>query len=313
MTLALGIDMGGTNTAYGFVDNNGKILVEGSVATRGHGPIEHFMAAMKSELDPVIKDLIYKGHTIAGIGIGAPNGNFYSGELVFAPNLPWKGIIPLAKLFAAAFGLKTTITNDANAAAIGEMKYGVAKDLKDFVMVTLGTGLGSGFVANGQLIYGHDGFAGELGHVIAVRGGRKCGCGRLGCLERYASATGIVITAAEWLSTRDEPSLLRETEGKLTAQHIHEAAIAGDTLALQLFDYTADILGQVLADAAAITSPKAFVFFGGVANAGDFLLRPLHKYLEANLLNIYQNKISLLLSGLPGSDAAILGASALVW
>ena len=311
MTLAIGIDIGGTKTAYGFIDNNGKIIAEGSIPTCGHYTIDDFIATLKNELMPHINQLGISN--IIGIGIGAPNGNFFTGEIAFAPNLPWHGVIPLAKLFTNAFALKTIVTNDANAAAIGEMKYGIAKNKKDFVLVTLGTGLGSGFVANGQLIYGHDGFAGELGHVTAVRDGRKCGCGRLGCLERYASATGIAITAQEWLEERYTPSLLRTHEGSITALQIQIAAQQGDELALEIFDYTAKILGQTLADVVAITSPEAIIFFGGLANAGDLLLIPVKKYMEDNLLNIYKNKVTLLHSALPGADAAILGASALVW
>jgi glucokinase len=245
--------------------------------------------------------------------MGAPNGNFYTGEIVLAPNLPWRGVIPVVKIVTELLDLKTTLTNDANAAAIGEMMYGAAKGMKDFILVTLGTGVGSGFVANGQMIYGHDGFAGELGHVIAVRDGRKCGCGRNGCLEAYASATGIVRTANEWLDERNDASILRAHKDKITAKLIHEAAEQGDALAIELFDYTAKILGQVLADMVAITSPEAIIFFGGLAQAGDLLLGPVHKYMEENMLNIFQNKVTLLQSALPDADAAILGASALAW
>ena len=249
----------------------------------------------------------------AGIGVGAPNGNFHTGEIVFAPNLPWTGIIPLAKMIAEATGIETTLTNDANAAAIGEMIYGAAKGMKDFVVVTLGTGLGSGFVANGQLIYGHDGFAGELGHVIAVRDGRRCGCGRNGCLETYASATGIVRTAEQWLEEKKDDTVLRKQAGKITSAGIFDAAKAGDKFAVALFEYTGKILGQALADVVAITSPEAIILFGGLANAGTLLLEPAKRHMEDNLLHIYKNRVPLIQSILPGADAAILGASALAW
>ncbi|MBA3827421.1 MAG: ROK family protein [Taibaiella sp.] len=309
--LALGIDIGGTNTAFGIVDKKGKIIAQGAMKTTGYDTVEDFIAALVKNIRP----LTHKAgkENIAGAGVGAPNGNFYTGEIAFAPNLPWKGVIPLAALLGKALELKVTLTNDANAAAIGEMIYGAAQGMKDFILLTLGTGVGSGFVANGQLIYGSDGFAGELGHVIAVRNGRKCGCGRYGCLETYASATGIVRTAIEWLETRTDDTVFRKDKDQLTAQTIHEAAQGGDGLANELFEYTGNILGEVLADAVAITSPEAIIFFGGLANAGALLIDPTKKSMEANLLKIFQNKVSLLSSSLPAAGAAILGASALVW
>ncbi len=310
-SLSLGIDIGGTNTAYGLVNRRGEIITKGSLPTTGHATVEAYISALQTELVPVIKKAGLEN--ISGTGIGAPNGNYYTGEIIFAPNLPWKGIIPLANLISEALGLKAILTNDANAAAIGEMTYGAAKGMKDFIMVTLGTGLGSGFVANGQVIYGHDGLAGELGHVIAVRNGRLCNCGRKGCLERYASATGLVITAELWLAERNDATSLRAHKGNLTARMIQEAARKGDTFALELYEFTAGILGQTLADMVAVTSPEAIIFFGGLANAGDMLLVPAKKHLEDNLLNIYKNKVTLLQSALPDADAAILGASALAW
>ncbi len=309
--LVLGIDIGGTNTSFGVVNRRGEIIAKGSMPTTGHDTVEDYFTAMKQVLAPLIDG--FGKENINGVGIGAPNGNFFTGEIVFAPNLPWRGVIPVVKTVGEALGLKTTLTNDANAAAIGEMMYGAAKGMKDFILVTLGTGVGSGFVANGQMIYGHDGFAGELGHVIAVRDGRKCGCGRSGCLEAYASATGIVRTANEWLDQRNTDTELRANKGKITAKLIHEAAAKGDLFALELFDFTAKILGQTLADMVAITSPEAIIFFGGLAQAGDLLLKPVHKYMEENMLNIFQNKVLLLQSALPDADAAILGASALAW
>ncbi len=308
--LSLGIDLGGTNTSFGIVDANGCILVKDTMPTTGHDTIEDYIATLKIKLSPLFERV--GKENIIGAGIGAPNGNFYTGEIVFAPNLPWHGVIPLAKLVSEALLLKTTVTNDAKAAAVGEMKYGAAKGMKDFIMVTLGTGLGSGFIANGQIIYGHDGLAGELGHTIAVRDGRKCNCGRLGCLERYASATGIVITAEEWLEERYDETILKTNKGKITAKLIHEAADQGDALALELYEFTAKILAQSLADAIAITSPQAIILFGGLAKSGELLMAPLRRHLEENLLSIYKNKVAILHSALQDADAAILGASALV-
>jgi glucokinase len=310
-SLALGIDIGGTNTSYGLVDRRGQIVVKGSMPTPGHGTVAQYIAQLKKEVNLLV-DKIGKADII-GAGIGAPNANYYTGEIAYAPNLPWEGVIPLAKVVHEALNLKVTITNDAKAAALGEMLYGAARGMKDFILITLGTGVGSGFVANGELIYGHDGFAGELGHAIAVKGGRKCGCGRLGCMERYSSATGIVITAEEWLGHRTDDSILRQHKEKITAKHIHDAASQGDKLALEIFDYTGKILGQTLADAVTITSPQAIIFFGGLARSGDLIMNPVRKYFEEGLLKIYKNKIALMLSELPDADAAILGASALAW
>ncbi len=309
--LALGIDIGGTNTAYGLVNRRGEIVSKGSFPTTGHGTVADYIVAFKNELGPVL-DKAGK-ESMAGIGIGAPSGNVFTGEIVDAPNMPWPGVIPMAKLVSEALDLKTILTNDANAAALGELMYGAAKGMKDFILVTLGTGVGSGFVANGQLIYGHDGFAGELGHVIAVRDGRKCGCGRHGCLETYASATGIVHTAEEWLKENNKETTLRTHAGSITAKLIHDAATQGDAIALEIFAYTGKILGQTLADAVAITSPQAIIFFGGLAKSGDLLFSHVHTHMEKNLLHVYRNKVAFLQSALPDADAAILGASALVW
>lgn len=308
--LALGIDIGGTNTSYGLVDEKGVVVVKDKMPTTGHGSVHDYINVLSARIEDMSQ-----GHAgnIIGIGVGAPNANYYTGEIIFAPNLPWQGVIPLAQLLGNATGLKVTITNDANAAALGEMLYGAARGMQDFLMLTLGTGVGSGFIANGQLIYGHDGLAGELGHVIAVRDGRKCNCGRYGCLERYCSATGIVITAESWLQERNDESVLREYAGYITSKHIHDAALQGDTLALEIYDYTARILGQTLADAVAITSPAAIIFFGGLAKSGDLILKPTGKYMEKNLLMVFKNKVQLLQSELPDADAAILGASALAW
>lgn len=308
--LALGIDIGGTNTAFGLVNRRGEIIAKGKMPTTGHDTPYHYITALKQNIEQILDSVSHE--RLIGVGIGAPNGNFYTGDIVFAPNLPWQGVIPMARMISEALNLKAVLTNDANAAAYGEMTYGAANGMKDFILVTLGTGVGSGFVANGALIYGHDGFAGELGHVIAVRNGRKCGCGRNGCLERYASATGIVQSANEWLAEREDASVLRG-QSTITAKSIHEAAEAGDKLALELMEYTGMILGQTLADAVAITSPEAIIFFGGLANAGDLLFTHVRTHMEDNLLNIYKNKVKLIQSALPDSDAAILGASSLVW
>lgn len=308
---ALGIDIGGTNTSFGIVDRRGQILFQGKMSTTGHKTVQEYILALKAAVD-VLMDEVGRDN-VKGVGVGAPNGNFYTGEVAYAANLPWEGVIPLARLISETLNKQVTITNDANAAAIGEMMYGAAKGMKDFVMVTLGTGLGSGFVANGMLVYGHDGFAGELGHVVAVRDGRPCGCGRKGCLETYASATGIVRSAHEWLEARTDETLLRRDKNALTSQHIYEAAVQGDAMALELFEFTGKILGQTLADVVAITSPQAIIFFGGLAKAGDMLMRHVHYNMEANMLRVYKNKVSLLYSALPDADAAILGASALVW
>jgi glucokinase len=309
--LALGIDIGGTGTAFGVVNRRGDILVKDSMSTKGHATVENYIAALKDKVQPMLDKVGVE--KIIGVGVGAPNASFFTGEIVFAPNLPWHGVIPLAKLLKEALELKVTITNDANAAAIGEMMYGAAKGMKDFIIVTLGTGVGSGFVANGELIYGHDGFAGELGHVIAVRDGRLCGCGRHGCLETYASATGIVRTAKEWLATRNDETELRQHAHTVSARMIFKYAHEGDAFALEIFDYTARILGQTLADTVAITSPEAIILFGGLTKSGPLLMEPLKKYFEENLLQIYKNKVSILYSALEDADAAILGASALVW
>ena len=309
--LALGIDIGGTNTCFGIVDRRGQILLQGSMSTLGHSTVQEYIAALGKEVTIAMEQMGID--RVIGVGVGAPNGNYFTGEIAYAPNLPWEGAIPLAKLLSESLHKKVTVTNDANAAAIGEMMYGAAKGMKDFIVITLGTGVGSGFVANGELIYGHDAFAGEIGHMISVRDGRMCGCGRKGCLETYASATGIVRTAHEWLDERNDETLLRKDKGNLSSQHIFNAAEKGDAMALEIFEYTGKILGQTLADAVAITSPQAIIFFGGLAKAGDMLMRHVQHYMEANLLRIYKNKVALLYSALPDADAAILGASALVW
>ena len=252
---------------------------------------------------------------IKGIGIGAPNGNYYSGTIEFAPNLPWKGVIPLAAMFEERLGIPTALTNDANAAGIGEMTYGAARGMKDFIMITLGTGVGSGIVINGQMVYGHDGFAGELGHTIIRReNGRLCGCGRHGCLETYCSATGVARSAREFLTKSTEPSLLRDIPAEnITSKDVYDAAVKGDKIAQDIFEFTGTILGEALADFIAFSSPEAIVLFGGLAKAGDYIFKPIQKAIDDNVLNIYKGKTKLLASELKDSDAAVLGASALRW
>ena len=308
--LVLGIDIGGTNTSFGLVNRRGEIIVQDRIRTAGYATVSAYIESLRQGIEPLLNTV---GRTdVVGAGAGAPNANYFTGEIGHAANLPWKGSIPLAKLLSEALGMKVTVNNDANAATIGEMVYGAAKGMRDFIMVTLGTGVGSGFVANGELIYGHDGFAGELGHVIAIRGGRPCGCGRKGCLETYASATGIVQTAREWLATSTKESTLRSLD-TITARDIHLAADEGDAIAIEVFNYTGEILGQVLADMVAVTSPQAIIFFGGLARAGQLIIAPTQRAFEENLLNVFKNKVSLLQSALRDADAAILGASALAW
>lgn len=312
--LAIGVDIGGTGTKYGIVDRDGNVLFSGEMSTRKHTEVTTFI----EELHQVLSDLIEKAGGIGrmkGIGVGAPNGNFYTGTIEYAPNLPWKGIIPLAKMIEDKFKLPVTLTNDANAAAIGEMMYGAAKGMKDFIMITLGTGVGSGIVANGKLIYGHDGFAGELGHTIVIPDGRlHKGTGKKGSLESYASATGVMLTAIEKLDGSREDSLLRKVPREnLDSKAVYEAAIQGDKLALDIFEFTGKILGLALANAVMFSSPEAIVLFGGLTKAGDLILQPTRKHMEENLIQVFQNKVKILVSHLKESDAAILGASALVW
>lgn len=312
--LAIGIDIGGTGTKFGIVDREGNVLFSSEMSTRGFDTIEGFITELHKKVQPLIDNVGGTGR-IRGIGVGAPNGNFYTGTIEYAPNLPWKGIIPLAKLIQDEFKLPVVLTNDANAAALGEMKYGAAKDLNDFIMITLGTGVGSGIVANGNLIYGHDGFAGELGHVIVIPDGRYHeGTGKKGSLESYASATGVRNTAIELLENSDTPSLLRAIpKEELDSKKVYDAAMAGDQLAKDIFDYTGKILGLALANFVMFSSPSAIVLFGGLTKAGDLILKPTREHMEANLIQVFQNKVKILVSHLKESDAAILGASALAW
>lgn len=312
--LAIGIDIGGTNTKFGIVDRDGNVLFSGELSTKKHKSVESFIDELYNEVSDVIEKAGGVGR-MKGIGVGAPNGNYYTGTIEYAPNLPWKGIIPLAKLISDKFHLPVTLTNDANAAAIGEMMYGAAKGMKDFIMITLGTGVGSGIVANGKLIYGHDGFAGELGHVIVIPDGRiHQGTEKKGSLESYASATGVRLTALELLEHSKEPSLLRKIPAdKLDSKAVYEAAIEGDDMAKKIFNYTGKILGIALANAVMTTSPEAIILFGGLAKAGELILKPTRDSMEENLIKVFQNKVKILISHLKEAHAAILGASALVW
>ena len=312
---ALGIDIGGTSAKFGIVNHRGVISHRGDLPTNIHTEVEVFIDELYSTIKPAIKE-IGGPEMIKGIGVGAPNGNYYTGTIDYAPNLLWKGIIPLAKLITKKFQLPCSLTNDANAAAVGEMMYGAARGMKDFIMITLGTGVGSGIVANGHLIYGHDGFAGELGHTIIRPGGRlHLGTGMRGSVETYASATGIAATAKEMLIERpNEKSLLRKLANKkITAKQIYDAALKGDNLAQEVFKFTGQILGEALANFVMFSSPEAIILFGGVIKAGKIILDPVKEHMEKNLLPIFQNKVKLLFSELKESDAAILGASALVW
>lgn len=311
----LGIDMGGTNTVFGIVDARGHVLASSSIKTAKHSVFEDYINELHDEIMKLLEanDAVDK---IQGIGIGAPNANYYSGEIVTAPNLPWGGVLPIARLVSTAFnGIPVAVTNDANAAALGEMTYGAARGMRDFIMITLGTGVGSGIVINGQLVYGHDGFAGELGHVIRKRNnGRICGCGRTGCLEAYCSATGVARTAREMLEMRTDPSSLRNLDiENITSKDVYEAAASGDKLAKEIFEYTGKMLGEAFADFIAFSSPQAIILFGGLARSGEFLLKPLRESLDKNILSIFRGKTSILLSELKESDAAVLGASALGW
>ena len=312
--LAIGIDIGGTGTKFGIVDRNANILFQGEISTKAHKEIETFIEELYRSISPFIEKAGGIGR-IKGIGIGAPNGNYYKGTIEYAANLQWRGIIPLVKMIEDKFHLPAVLTNDANAAAIGEMMYGAAQEMKDFIMITLGTGVGSGIVASGHLVYGHDGFAGELGHTIIIPDGRLHeGTGKRGSLESYASATGVRLTALEVLSNSNEESLLRAIPPeKIDSKAVFEAANKGDKLAKEIFEFTGKILGMALANFVMFSSPSAIILFGGLTKAGDLILKPTQEHMEANLIQVFQNKVKILVSHLKEADAAILGASALVW
>lgn len=310
----IGIDMGGTNTAFGIVDARGNVIASDSIKTAKHANFDDYVEELHTEITRIIKSVDAEDK-INGIGIGAPNANYYTGVIEEGVNLPWPTPIPLADKITQRFGIPCIITNDANAAAIGEMTYGAARGMRDFIMITLGTGVGSGIVVNGQLVYGHDGFAGELGHVIMKRNnGRTCGCGRTGCLEAYCSATGVARTAREFLEIRSDESKLRELDtDTITSKDVFDAAMAGDKLAKEIFDYTGTILGEALADFTAFSSPEAFIIFGGLAKSGELIMRPIREAFDKNVLPIFRGKAKIIFSEMKEADAAILGASALGW
>ena len=313
----IGLDLGGTNSVFGIVDSRGDIKTTTAIKTQVYDKVEDYVNASVEALQPII-DQVGGIDKIKSMGIGAPNGNFYTGTIEFAPNLKWghNGIVPLASMFSEKLGVPVALTNDANAAALGEMTYGAARGMKNFIEITLGTGVGSGIVINGQLVYGCDGFAGELGHTIMVRGedARPCGCGRKGCLEAYCSATGVARTAREMLEKTKRPSLLRDLDPeKITSLDVSIAAGKGDELAKEIFDFTGKMLGEACADFAAFSSPEAFIFFGGLTKAGDLLMKPLKEAYDNSVLNIFKGKAKFLLSSLDGSSAAVLGASAVGW
>ena len=312
----IGLDLGGTNSVFGIVDSRGEIKATTAIKTQGFDTVDDYVDASVNALQVIIEQ-VGGIDNIKAMGIGAPNGNYYNGTIEFAPNLSWghDGVVPLAKMFSDRLGIPVALTNDANAAAIGEMTYGVARGMKNFIMITLGTGVGSGIVINGQLVYGCDGVAGELGHVIMRRtNGRPCGCGRFGCLETYCSATGVARSARELIDTTDTPSLLREMKAEdITSLDVSIAANKGDKLALEVYEFTGNMLGEACADFAAFSSPEAFIFFGGLTKAGDLIMDPIKKSYNEKVLNIFQGKAKFLISGLDGSAAAVLGASAIGW
>ena len=312
---AIGLDLGGTNAVFGIVDAQGRILEQTSIKTQEYDTADAFVKASVEALKPIVEK-VGGINKIEGMGIGAPNSNYYTGTISYAPNIAWahECVVPFAKMFSDSLSIPVSITNDANAAALGEMVYGVAKGMKNFIMITLGTGVGSGIVINGQMVYGSDGLAGELGHVTMRRNnGRLCGCGRKGCLEAYCSATGVARTAREFLQNSEEPSLLRSMNSDdITSLDVSKAASKGDALALRVYEFTGRMLGEACADFATFCSPEAFVFFGGLTKAGDLLMKPLVKSYEENVMNVFRGKAKFLVSALDGAGAAVLGASAIV-
>ena len=313
-TFVVGIDVGGQTSKIGVVDARGTVLAQTVIRTDTYDTVDPYIAELAAAVKKVIAEAGVEGK-VRGIGVGAPNGNYYTGTIENAPNLVWgRQRVEFAKLLSEAMGgLPVALTNDANAAAVGEMTYGAARGMKNFIMITLGTGVGSGIVINGEVVYGHDGFAGELGHTIAVRNnGRACGCGRSGCLEAYCSAMGVARTAREWLELSDEPSLLRVLES-IASKDVYHEANEGDKLALKVFEFTGKILGRSLADFIAFSAPEAIVLFGGLARAKEFLTEPILESMNSNVLGLWRNKVELVYSQLKESDAAILGASALAW
>lgn len=315
-SFVVGVDVGGQTTKIGVVDARGEVLSQMVIRSDSFGTdADAYVTALAQAIRQCVSDAGKEGQ-IRGVGVGAPNGNYYTGQIAYAPNLPWAAneAVEFSKLLSDKLdGIPVSLTNDANAAAAGEMTYGVARGMKNFIMITLGTGVGSGIVVNGQVLYGHDGFAGELGHTCAVRyNGRSCNCGKQGCLEAYCSAIGVAKTAREWLESSDEPSLLRDVQN-ITSKDVYDAAKDGDKLALRVFDYTAKLLGRQCADFVAFSAPEAIVLFGGLARAKEFLYKPMLDAMDAELLPIWKGKVKILFSQLKESDAAILGASSLAW
>lgn len=309
----IGLDLGGTNSVFGIVDARGNIVATTAIKTQAYPDFDDYVKASVDALMPII-DTVGGIEKIKALGIGAPNGNYYNGTIEYAANLVWQGVVPIAKKFEEALGIPVIVTNDANAAAVGEFTYGVARGMKNFIMITLGTGVGSGIYINGQLVLGCDGLAGELGHLTVVPSGRTCGCGRKGCLETYCSATGVARTAREYLDKRDTPSLLRDIKPEdITSFEVYKAAVAGDELAKEIFEVTGSMLGEACANFALFCSPEAFIFMGGLTKAGDLLMKPLQKAYDEHVLSVYKGKAKLMLSGLKDSETAVLGASALGW
>ena len=311
----IGLDMGGTNSVFGVVDQRGTIKAQTVISSKAYPDVNDYVKAAVEALQPAL-DLIGGIEFVKGMGIGAPNATFYTGNIENAPNLAWRGTVPIAPLFEEALGVPVRVTNDANAAALGEMTYGIARGMKNFIMITLGTGVGSGIVVDGNVVYGSDGFAGELGHAIVDRSieARVCGCGRKGCLETYCSATGVARTARLMLESTDEPSMLRDLKPEdITSFDVFKAAEAGEKVAKDIFDFTGRILGQACANFALFNAPEAFIFFGGLIKAGHWLMDPIAKAYEENSSMTYRGKAHLLVSSLNGSEAAVLGASALGW
>jgi glucokinase len=310
--VTLGIDIGGTNTVFGFVDKEGKCVAESAVLTNKNEYASFLFSRLFAKVNEIYKGISDK-FDLVGIGIGAPNANYYKGTVELPPNLNW-GVVNILEIVKQYYDLPAAITNDANAAAIGEMEFGAAKGMKDFIVITLGTGVGSGIVIDGKLVYGHDGFAGEIGHTTVFMNGRQCGCGRKGCLEAYTSASGMKRTFYELLSiSKEESTLGKVSFNDLTSIMVYEAALNGDKIALEAFDYTSKILGLKLADAIAHTSPEAIFLYGGLSMAGDLIFKPTKKYMDEFVLDIFKNKVKLLPSGLKNGETAVLGASALIW
>lgn len=311
--VVIGIDLGGTFTKFGLITRSGETLASGSIPTDRFDKVEEYQDDLAGAIREMMQNLVPDVHLL-GMGIGAPNANYYKGTIEYAANLKWKGVVPFVDMFRRFFDVPMVITNDANAAAIGEMVYGGARDMMDFIVITLGTGLGSGIVSNGKLVYGHDGFAGEIGHTCAVRNGRQCGCSRKGCLETYVSASGICRTFFELMAGEPQPSMLSNVGyDSLTSQMVAEAAQKGDALALKTFEVTGSMLGAHLSDSVAYTSPEAIFLCGGVAKAGNLIFEPTRRSFENHLLNIYKGNIQILPSGLPDSNVGVLGAGALIW